>query len=67
MDPAFIALLLRFLPIAISAGGEIYALIQKIMEALKQNAELTPEQEKELDAYIAKLEAQPWWQPDPQL
>jgi hypothetical protein len=65
MDPALIALLLRFLPGAISAAGDLYALIQKIMEALKQNAELTPAQEAELDAHIATLEAQPWWQPDP--
>jgi hypothetical protein len=45
-----------------SSAGELYDLIQKITATLKQSAELTPEQDAQLDAHIAELEAQPWWQ-----
>jgi hypothetical protein len=66
MSPELIALLLRFLPLLTSAGGEIFLLIQKITEALKQHAELTAEQSAALDAHIVTLEAQRWWTPDPE-
>lgn len=45
----------------ILAALEIVEKAPQIIAALKQNAELTPEQEQELDARIAKLKEQPHW------
>ena len=59
-----VALILQLLPAAISAATELTMFIQKTVTNLKQNAELTPDQEKALEDHIATLEAQPWWQPD---
>lgn len=39
--------------------------LQKAHETLQQSAELTPDQEKELDDYIAKLNDAVWWKIDP--
>lgn len=53
--------ILALLPTLITGANDIYALIQKITASLKQNTELTPEQQAAFDAHIADLESQPWW------
>ena len=57
-------LLLKLLPILMSVTTELYQLIAKITEVLKQDAELTPEQEAAFDAHIKELESKSWWTPD---
>ena len=57
-------LLIKFLPILMNITSELYDLIKKITEALKQEGELTPEQEAAFDAHIKDLESKPWWTPD---
>jgi len=57
-------LILQLLPVLISTATEITGLVQKVTTNLKQSGELTPDQEKQLDAHIKDLESQPWWQPD---
>lgn len=64
MPPALIAQLLAMLPGLITGAEDIYALIAKITGTLKQNAELTPEQQAEFDVRIADLESKDWWKPD---
>jgi hypothetical protein len=41
-------------------------MIQSWRKAAKQNAELTPEQDAELDARIAQITSQAHWKPDGQ-
>lgn len=50
--------------IAIAAFEKIASLINSLRERARQNAELTPEQEKELDDRIALITSQPWWKPE---
>lgn len=38
-------------------------LVMKIMETARQNAELTPEQDIELDERLKEMFAKPHWQP----
>ena len=52
---ALIALIGSLVPVA----NDLIAFIFKSQETLKQNAELTPEQEATLDAAIAKLTVNP--------
>lgn len=49
---------------AISAATQLIDFIAKAQTDLKQNGELTPEQEKELDDQIAGLKDSPWWKPE---
>jgi len=49
---------------AINAGIQLIDLAVKASEDLKQDKELTPEQEKALDESIANLKNKPWWTPD---
>lgn len=60
MNPA---LILELLPAAITTIENLTQWVSKVTTDLKQNAELTPDQEKALDAHIASIEQQPWWQP----
>lgn len=46
----------------INAALQLVEKIGPLIAALKQNQELTPEQEAELDARIATLKNQPHWQ-----
>jgi hypothetical protein len=57
------ALILQFLPVAISIVDNLTTWIGNITTDLKQNAELTPEQSAQLDQHITTIEAKPWWQP----
>ena len=58
-------LILELLPVLVSLITNGVATVAKIQEVLKQSGELTPEQEKELDAHIAALKASPAWQQQP--
>ncbi len=52
---ALIALITSLVPVA----NDLIGFIMKSRETLKQNAELTPEQEAALDAAVAKLTVNP--------
>lgn len=41
--------------------NNMLAWIEKAQGDLKQNAELTAEQEKELDLYISQIDQPAWW------
>lgn len=58
MDPATILAL-------VSAAIALVEKIPGAIETLKQNAELTPEQEAELDQKIAELKTKAHWQHEP--
>lgn len=49
--------------LAITAFEKLSSLINNLIQRAKQNAELTPEQEKELDDRIKAVTSQPWWTP----
>lgn len=56
--------------IALIAGlaplvNNILTWIGKAQTTLKQNTELTPDQEKALDAAIAAIDTPVWWKIDP--
>lgn len=55
MDPSLIILIINGAIAALDAAV-------KIGQQLKQDKELTPEQEQALDAAIRELSNKPWWQ-----
>lgn len=57
------ALILSLIPAAISTIEGLTTWINQVTTDLKQNAELTPDQEVALDAHIKDLESKPWWTP----
>ncbi len=62
MNEQIIDDILKWLPLFVSALNEGKKLVDNVTTSLKQNAELTPEQEKQLDAAIAQKEASDAWQ-----
>jgi ABC-type transporter Mla subunit MlaD len=57
---AIIALIGALVPIINNVSG----FITRTVENLKQNAELTPAQQKALDDHIASIDQPAWWKPD---
>lgn len=56
-----------YLPLILGAFSlieKLVPLIQQWRAAAKQNGELTPQQDAELDQRIATVTSQPWWQPE---
>lgn len=51
------------IPLIISSISELTKLFHKTVEAARQNAELTPEQEAEWQAKLQTALAKPEWQP----
>lgn len=49
--------------LGITTVEKLIEYIGKIREHARQNAELTPQQEAELDARIQQITSQPWWTP----
>lgn len=51
------------IPLIISSISELSKLFHKTVEAAKQNAELTPQQEAEFQEKLKTALARPEWQP----
>lgn len=49
---------------ALNLALSLLQFAEKAAADLKQNGELTNEQEAALDAKIADLKSRPWWQPE---
>lgn len=58
--------LLQHIPDAIDTAKELMAYVKRVIEILKQDAPLTPEQDAELDRMIEELKDQSHWQPQGQ-
>ncbi len=59
---ALLPMLIQNGPGLIQAGVDVVSLIGKVTTTLKQSDELTPAQKATLDAHIADVESQDWWQ-----
>ncbi len=59
---ALLPLLIQNGPGLIQAGVDVVSLIGKVTTTLKQSDELTAAQKATLDAHIADVESQDWWQ-----
>lgn len=61
MNPASITAILEI----IASAGTLMKTANEWREAMRQNGELTPDQEAELDAKIAETTGKPHWTPRP--
>lgn len=57
--------LLQYAPDAIATGKELVEFVQRTIATLKKKEMLSPEEEAKLDALIAKMSEDPYWEPDP--
>lgn len=58
------AAILSLLPVVLSSIEELVKFFHSSADALKQSAELTPEQEAQLDALIAQAPQKDYWIPN---